>query len=75
MAIKSEVSHTRGVEENYPILKVCRDGGSVVLFISPMSGIVVSAGKESGQLIGETNTNWNPNFFETFTGEITLRNE
>lgn len=57
---------------DYPVLKIYKDTGSIVLFSSKGKGICVVAGE--GDKLGEYSTLWLEEFFENFHGKVTLEN-
>lgn len=57
---------------DYPVLKIYKDTGSVVLFSSKGKGICVVAGE--GDKLGEYSTAWSEEYFEKFYGKVILEN-
>jgi len=68
-------AHTKQAEVEYPCLRSYRDqeGQTIVLFLDKREGMCVNTTRPQN-FVAEYSTNWGEEFFEPFTGEVTLKN-
>lgn len=59
-------------KSDYPVLKIIKKTGLIVLFISNKSGFCVFGDEQWS--IGAYHTLWNEDLFEVYDGTVTLKN-
>jgi hypothetical protein len=74
MSVKANVESTEKKIVSYPKLRKSNLYGTIVLFVAPRMGTVVSAGG-GGNPIGYHSDSWSLESFEDFDGTVTLQNE
>lgn len=71
--IKTKVKEVKEVGTEFPKLMKSNNSSLIVLFKSKNSGTVIVEGNT--WKVGRTSGDWVMDFFEDFTGELTLKND